>query len=262
MQIRCWALADTHLSFGKPKDMSKFGAKWENHTEQIATAWHQLVAPGDIVLIPGDISWASTMRRFEADLAWLSNLPGRKVLLRGNHDHWWIDISRVRKIIETWGFYALEGDSITLDGVIICGAMGHVAPQDPYYVEDATRNRYARELRRLEAALTQATAQRAADQPVILMMHYPPFTSDGKPTAYVDLITSFQPTLCVYGHLHHEAEWEVACNTLYNGVQYQLVAADFLEMKPCLILSLEKTDQKPELEVHSGEANVPIADKE
>ncbi len=235
MQTRFWAIGDTHLSFGKPKEMARFGNRWTNHPQDIAEAWKSRVAPEDVVLVAGDVSWAQSSNKVLPDLDWLGPLPGRKVLLRGNHDHWWKDIDNVRKIVGPRGFYALEGDSITLDGVIICGAMGHLAPEDPYFVNDVKKDRYTRELNRLERALKHANEHRQPGQPVLLMMHYPPFTSEGKPTAYVDLITQYQPTVCVYGHLHRHTEWDVACNGVYNGVYYMLVAADYLEMAPRLI---------------------------
>jgi uncharacterized protein len=238
MPIRFWAIADTHLSFGKPKDMARFGDRWVEHTESLAAAWKKQVRPDDVILLPGDVSWAQSMNKLWPDLEWLCSLPGRKVLVRGNHDHWWKDIYSVRKIVEPMGFYALEGDSIDLDGVLICGAMGHIAPDDPYYRADAKKDRYTRELKRLENALEHATAERKPGQPLLLMMHYPPFTSDGKPTAYVDLITWYQPTICLYGHLHRQSEWEVARSGLHNGVHYELVASDYLGMMPRLIWSL------------------------
>src|SRR5262249_8271661 len=149
------------------------------------------------------------MNKFWPDLNWLSVLPGRKILLRGNHDHWWKDVSAVRKIIEPMGFYALEGDSINLDGVVICGGMGYIAPEDPYFEGDKRKDRFARELARLHKALEHAAAQRTDGQPLILITHYPPFTSEGKRTAFVDLISEYSPTICLYGHLHREREWAV-----------------------------------------------------
>jgi uncharacterized protein len=235
MPIRFWAIADTHLSFGKPKDMARFGDRWAEHPQHLAAAWRQQVRPDDVVLIAGDVSWAQSTNKIWADLEWLCALPGRKVLLRGNHDHWWKDIFTVRKIVEPMGFYALEGDSVMLDGVLICGAMGHLAPEDPYYKADSKKDRYSRELNRLDCALQHASAQRSVGQPLLLMMHYPPFTSDGKTTAYVDLISWYKPTLCVYGHLHRQAEWEVARHGVYNDVRYELVASDYLGMSPRLI---------------------------
>ena len=79
------------------------------------------------------------------------------------------------------------------------------------------------------------------DQPMILMMHYPPFTSEGKPTAFTQLISLYQPTICVYGHLHRGTEWEAACNGLYDGVEYVLVAADYLHMAPRLLRPVDNT---------------------
>jgi uncharacterized protein len=238
---RFWAIADTHLSFAKERDLTRFGEKWLNHTDRISEAWKAQIQPDDVVLLPGDVSWAQSPGRIWPDLHWLEALPGRKVLLRGNHDHWWRDVYKVRKIVEPMGFYALEGDSIVLDGVIICGAMGHIAPHDPYYTENARKDRYNRELKRLESALSDSASKRQADQPLILMMHYPPFTSQGGPTAYVDLISHYKPTLCLYGHLHKHAEWEVARHGMYEGVHYQLVASDYLEMRPLLVWPLNQS---------------------
>ncbi len=235
MQTRIWAIADTHLSFGKPKDMARFGEKWIGHPDKLALAWRSLIAPDDVVLIGGDISWAQSVNKIYPDLDWLAELPGRKVLLRGNHDHWWKDVYHVRKIVEPRGFYALEGDSLSIDGVVVCGAMGHIAPEDPYFVEDPKKDRYRRELKRLENALEDATTRCSDGQPIILMMHYPPFTSDGKPTAFVELINHYRPTVCLYGHLHYRKEWDLACLGSHNGVYYQLIAADFLGMSPLLI---------------------------
>jgi uncharacterized protein len=164
-------------------------------------------------------------------------------LLRGNHDHWWKNIYHVRKMLEPWGFYALEGDSITLDDVVLCGAMGYIAPEDPYFATDVRKDRYQRELTRLEKALRIANEKRQPDQPMVVLMHYPPFTSTGQPTAFVNLISLYKPTMCLYGHLHRRDEWQLACNQDYNGVLYQLVAADFLEMTPRLMLSMPQKVQ-------------------
>jgi uncharacterized protein len=240
MSTRFWAIADTHLSFGKPKDMSRFGDRWHEHPENLADAWRKQVKPEDVILIAGDVSWAQSTNKIWPDLEWLCALPGRKVLLRGNHDHWWKDIFIVRKIVEPMGFYALEGDSVALDGVLICGAMGHLAPEDPYYKANEKKDRYTRELKRLESALEHAAAQRTAGQPLLLMMHYPPFTSEGQPTAYVELINWYKPTVCVYGHLHRQAEWEVARSGLHAGIHYELVASDYLGMTPRLIWSIDE----------------------
>ncbi|MCS6871263.1 MAG: metallophosphoesterase [Anaerolineae bacterium] len=233
--VRFWAIADTHLSFGKPRDMTRFGEKWHNHAERIASAWQACVALHDVVIVAGDISWASSQKRVLPDLEWLAQLNGTKVLLRGNHDHWWKDIQTARQLAEPLGFRLLEGDALRIDGAVVCGAMGHLAPNDPHYVPDPKKDRFSRELARLESALQHGQALRQADEPLLLVMHYPPFTTDGQPTAYSALIARYQPTACLYGHLHHDREWSVAKQGLHDGVQYHLVAADFLEMTPRLV---------------------------
>lgn len=232
---RFWAIADTHLSFAKPKNMARFGEKWVDHEQRLAENWRNVIREQDIVLLPGDVSWAQATNRVLPDLQWLRALPGRKILLRGNHDHWWKDISRVRVMVEPLGFLAIEGDSLMIEGVIIAGAMGHMAPHDPYYIAHPTKDRYNRELSRLEKALQHAQAARVANEPVLLMTHYPPFTSDGQRTAYVDIISRYQPTMALYGHLHHEREWLIACQGHFEGVDYRLVAADYLNMMPTQI---------------------------
>jgi len=231
-QTTFWAIGDTHLSFSKPRDFTHFGEKWRDHAERIADSWRRQVRPQDVVLLLGDTSWASSFKQVLPDLEWLSTLPGRKVLVRGNHDHWWNNINKVRQQMLPAGFVALQGDSIILEDVVLCGAQGHIAPPDPYYRPDPPKNRYERELNTLQTALSAAAAQRShAHQPLIIMMHYPPFTSDAKPTAFIDLIEQYAPATCLYAHLHKTHEWEVAINGERNGIQYRLVAADYVNME-------------------------------
>ncbi|MCC7209177.1 MAG: metallophosphoesterase [Anaerolineae bacterium] len=235
MTTRFWAIADTHLSFGKPRDMARFGERWVNHTDALSAAWRARIAPDDVVLLPGDVSWAQSARAVQPDLDWLAALPGQKVLLRGNHDHWWKDAALARSLASPLGLHVLEGDSISFDGAIVAGAMGHLAPDDPFYKKDPKKDRYTRELGRLERALEHARAQRQPGQALLLMMHFPPFTSDGKRTAYADLIARHRPSVCVYGHLHRPVEWEIARDGEHEGVHFMLVASDYLCMTPRLI---------------------------
>ena len=227
-----WAIGDTHLSFGKPKDVSRFGERWLNHTDRIRESWLAQVAPDDVVMIVGDVSWADKPSKVIADLTWLRELPGRKILLRGNHDHWWRSIHDVRALIAPYGLEAIEADTLLIDGVIVCGTMGWLSPGDPYFHADQPKDpeRYARELGRLESALIAGTAIRSDHQPLIVLLHYPPFTSDAQPTAFSQAISRARATLCVYGHLHRSSEWEIAINEVRDGVQYKLIASDFVNM--------------------------------
>ena len=117
-----------------------------------------------------------------------------------------------------------------LEGVLLCGAQGHIAPDDPYYRPDPPKNRYERELETLRTALQGVGRARRNGQPLIIMMHYPPFTSDARPTAYSQMIESHAPAMCLYGHLHRSHEWDAAVNGVRAGVDYRLLSADFVDM--------------------------------
>jgi len=230
--VKFWAIADTHLSLGKPRDLSKFGDIWINHTERLEADWRQKVRPQDKVLILGDISWSSTVRRAMYDLEWLAELPGEKIIIRGNHDRWWTDIKKVRRQVLPAGFYAVQGDTYEVDGVLFCGAQGHLAPHDPFYKPDPPHNRYQRELKTLKEAVKAVKKVRKAEQPLVVMMHYPPYTSDAKPTEYSDLVEQLAPAMCLYGHLHQPQEWEIAFDKQYqNGIYYRLLSADYVKME-------------------------------
>lgn len=225
-----WAIADLHLSFARPRDFTRFGEKWRDHEARIAAAWAERVGPEDIILLPGDLSWAKRLDRAQPDLDWVSRLPGRKVLVRGNHDWWWKDLDQVREILPD-GFQAVQGSCLELDGALICGTMGHIAPNDPYFQKRKLPS-YQRELGWLKDALTSAATQHSNGQPTVLMMHYPPFTSDGQPSGFSEMIAAFAPEVCVYGHLHMDYEWETAVDACRDRTRFHLVAADYLAMTP------------------------------
>ena len=211
--------------------MTVINERWINHIERIAENWCQVVRAEDVVLLSGDTSWGNSLNRVRPDLEWLTELPGRKVLVRGNHDRWWVNIKRVRRQVLPEGFFAIEGDTLEIDGVLLCGAQGHITPDDPLYHPDPPKNRFERELKTLKSALKAAARKRELGQHLIIMMHYPPFTSEGKPTMYSELIEQLAPAQCLYAHLHRESEWEVAVQGERNGINYCLVAADYLNMR-------------------------------
>jgi predicted phosphohydrolase len=226
-----WAISDTHLSFAKPRDQTRFGSKWQNHAARIKAAWQDRVAPHDVVLMPGDLSWAHSPRNVKPDVEWVAELPGRKILARGNHDYWWKKLEQVQRQVFPPGMYAVQGSCLAVDNVVICGTMGHIAPNDPYYQQHKYKS-YKRELNWLKRSLESAQQQRTNGEPVLLMMHYPPYTSDGRPSGFTEVIQQYKPDACVYGHLHFEQEWAVAVTDEQAGTCYHLVACDYLDMIP------------------------------
>ena len=154
-----WAIGDLHLSIGleseKQKPMDQFGASWVQHTAKIARSWCERVKAQDIVLLAGDIFWGTRVEEAQFALNWLGCLPGRKVLVRGNHDNWWQSIGKVRAALPP-GMYAVQNDALLLDDVAISGARGwtFADPEGPAHQEKMLRREFAR----LEASLAAMSA--------------------------------------------------------------------------------------------------------
>lgn len=216
-----WAISDLHLP-ARQKPMDVFGPHWQNHFERIREDWLGKVEPGDAVLLPGDLSWAMRLEEAMEDLGRIGALPGRKLLLRGNHDYWWSSIGRVRRALPE-GCYALQNDSLMLDGVLFAGSRGWTIPAEPEGDSDDARI-YRRERLRLEMSLASARAK-SADAPLVAMMHYPP-RAEGQ-VGFADLLEKYGAGDAVYGHLHG-AGLAGAVRGEIGGVRYHQVSCDGL----------------------------------
>ncbi|EPZ48881.1 metallophosphoesterase [Alicyclobacillus acidoterrestris] len=221
-----YAIGDLHLATTVNKPMDVFGDTWTNHTEQIRQHWTATISPSDTVLIPGDISWAMTLDEAAPDLQWVSELPGKKVMIRGNHDYWWSGIGKVRGILLE-DMYAIQNDSLQLDSLTVAGTRGWVLPNHPSFSEE-DEHILQREVHRLKLSLDHAAKH---NHPIVCMLHYPPTGSDGEETVFTQVLESYGVQLCVYGHLHG-ASHRFAFNGTRNGTRYQLVSADYLQFKP------------------------------
>jgi len=226
-----YAISDLHLSGVNPKPMDVFGPHWDNHWEKIKESWRAKVRDEDIVLIPGDISWAMELEEAKVDLYDIGRLPGRKILIRGNHDYWWSSISKVRRILPD-NMTALQNDSVCIQGIAFCGTRGWTAPGPKDYTEHDEKV-FARELIRLRMSLE--SAKDSGD--IIVLLHYPPFNDKGKPTAMVELLKSWPVKHVVFGHLHGESLKSVT-EGCFEGIQFHLVSCDYLnfEVKPIMEL--------------------------
>ena len=231
--MRIFAIGDLHLPGGDKKPMDVFGAHWENHFERIGEDWRARVSDQDVVLIPGDISWAMQLDRALEDLRRIGTLPGRKLILRGNHDYWWSSLTQLRSNLPE-NMHAVQNDAYDAGDVVFCGTRGWTLPQ-PGITETAdgpagTQDEkiYRREVMRLEMSL-QAARRLAGERPVFAMMHYPPLLPEYARTGteFTRLLTQYGVCRCVYGHLHGPSV-QRGYNGLYNGVQYDLVSCDAL----------------------------------
>jgi predicted phosphohydrolase len=228
--MRWFALADLHLSLSGEKPMDVFGDLWRDHASRMAAAWDAGVAADDVVLLPGDLSWGRTLEEAGPDLAWIHARPGRKVLLRGNHDAWWgRSVGKVRAALPR-SCTLLHHDALQIDGHVLVGARGWTAPGDPH-AQPGDEAVFARELARL--ALSVADADRRLDRalPRTAMVHYPPWLRGQAPTPVVDVLKEAGVTTCVYGHLHGE-DHALALTGEHGGITFHFVAADAVNFTP------------------------------
>ena len=226
MQI--YAIADLHLSLTSEKPMDVFGEAWRGHAEKLKRNWQERVQADDLVLIPGDISWAMQLSAALPDLSFIGDLPGKKILLKGNHDYWWSAIGRVRASLPE-GMRALQNDSIVENGIGICGSRGWLCPgSNNFNAED--QKIYLRELDRLSLSL----ASLPEVETKIAMLHFPPFTDKEKGSGFTERLEAAGVQIALYGHLHGEAN-RYAFEGERNGVYYHCVAADKLDFMPKLI---------------------------
>ena len=205
--------------------MDIFGPHWLNHFERIREDWLIKVDPEDVVLLPGDLSWAMHLEEALEDLARVGALPGVKILLRGNHDYWWSSIGRVRRSLPE-GCFALQNDSLFIGGLLIAGSRGWTIPAEADGDSDDARI-YRRERQRLELSLKSARA-RSETAPLIAMMHYPPRSEGAE--GFSDLLASYGVRHVIYGHLHG-AGLSGAVHGEVDGIVYHQVSCDGLDLK-------------------------------
>lgn len=231
--MRVWGISDLHLSFSTNKPMDIFGHNWKNHAEQMQLAWDSMVAPEDVVLCPGDLSWAMRLEEAKPDLEWIGARPGTKILGRGNHDYWWSGINKLRATLPS-SCIALQNDAVDLGKVVVAGSRSWAMPGAIDFTEQDQKI-YERELVRLKMSLDEATAIRG-DKTLIASIHYPPFTANGSETKVTKLLEEYEVNICVFGHLHGAKAHRTAVQGYVNGITYHLLACDYLQFKPKLIL--------------------------
>jgi predicted phosphohydrolase len=245
-----FAIADLHLALGVPdKSMEVFGPVWKNYTERMAENWKLAVTPDDLVLIPGDISWAKDLGDALSDLDWIDALPGTKVILRGNHDFWWSSLNKIKAILPP-SLHLIQNNAFLWNGIAIGGSRLWDTPEYSFdaYIDyqpiegeqkqapskEEQERIFIRELGRLETSLKQLSPKAKVK---IAMTHYPPIGPELKPSRASALLEKYGVQLCVFGHLHNVKKG-ISLNGQLNGIHYILAAADYINFAPVRILSL------------------------
>jgi hypothetical protein len=214
--------------------MDVFGPRWSRYMERLETEWKAIVTSEDTVLLPGDISWATYLEEAYKDFAFLEQLPGKKIISKGNHDYWWTTLSKLEKFLALHEFRSisfLHNNSYKLGENVICGARGWKVPgDDDFSAED--RKIYNRELQRLELSIRNAAA--GPGENVLVAMHYPPISPKGDLSGFMEIMLAHGVKTCIYGHLHGEAH-KRAFEGNINGIDIRFVSADFLGFRPKLL---------------------------
>jgi predicted phosphohydrolase len=226
-----YAISDLHLSRAVDKPMDIFGGGWENYMDKIEENWNRTVSGDDWVLVCGDLSWAACLEEVAADFEFLSVLPGKKILCKGNHDYWWTTLNKMNKFIKDKGFnniYFLHNNSFVCETVGVCGTRGWVSPGSPEFSEHDEKI-YRRELGRLELSLRDLKGKDCKE--VLAMLHYPPFYPDKGSREFLELLKSSGVTKCIYGHIHGPA-FKDAVEGRVEGIEFMLTSCDRLGFKP------------------------------
>lgn len=227
-----YVMGDPHLSLGGSKPMDIF-AGWKDYVTRMEANWRAKVQPEDTVVVAGDISWAMTLEEARADFSFLHQLPGTKIFLKGNHDYWWGTVSKIERFLAEQGFDSikiLHNNCYFAEGVCICGSRGWLFDQG----EPADQKVLAREAGRLQASI-DAAGDFAGEK--LVFLHYPPVYGEQISGEIVDVLLKNGIRRCYYGHIHGAGHAH-AINGSYLGIEFRLIAADYLKFDPYLV----KTD--------------------
>lgn len=224
--MKIFAISDLHLSINNPKPMNIFGEVWDYYIDDIFEDWKEKVNQEDIVLLAGDFSWAMKLEDTQKDFELLKNLPGKKIIIRGNHDYWWKGISSVRNFIPE-GFYAIQNDAIKFENIIICGTRGWTVPEDGQEQTAEDKKIFDREIIRLEMALVEANKLKTSeDDKIVVMIHYPPCNFKRDDSEFTKLLEKYNVSAVVYGHLHGYKKASLYFKK--NNIDYYLTSCDMV----------------------------------
>lgn len=226
-----FVIADLHLSFGTDKPMDVFPG-WENYTEKLEENWRRIVSPEDTVVIAGDISWAMRLEETYNDFSYIHSLPGKKILLKGNHDYWWSTKTKIDNFIKENGFEdisVLFNNSYEIDGKVICGTRGWLynssGDEDILIVN--------REVGRLKLSLK--SAEQYGKIPVVFL-HYPPVYDNMECKEILEVLKENGIEKCYFGHIHGRQAGRKAPVGEYKGIKMHLISCDYVGFTPIRVL--------------------------
>ena len=222
--MKIFAISDLHLSVNNPKPMNIFGEVWDNYLDKIFSDWKSKVSEDDLVLLAGDFSWAMKLEDTKEDFNLLKDLPGKKIIIRGNHDYWWKSISNVRSFLPS-GFYAIQNDALKFGNIIVCGTRGWMIPERGNTLSPEDQKIFDREVIRLDLTLQDAQKLKTSDDDkIVCMIHYPPTNFSHDDSSFTNLFEKYQVDGVVFGHLHGFKNAKLKFEK--NNIPYYLTSCD------------------------------------
>lgn len=225
-----YAIGDLHLCLGAPKPMDVFGGAWIGYMDKLREGM-SVITPEDTTVLMGDLSWALDLNGAKADFLWINSIPGRKIILKGNHDYWWSTVSKFNKFCLENGFSNMEilnNNFFEYDGWAICGTRG-------WYFEEQRSSEHDEKVFKRELIRLEASLKAAGDRPKMVFLHYPPRNKIYECQEILDIMRQYQVRRCFYGHLHGPSH-KLAIEGMWDGIEYKLLASDYTEFRPYRIL--------------------------
>lgn len=227
-----YVIADLHLSFSQNKPMNIFGENWNNHEEKIKQNWLENIKEEDTVILPGDFSWATYIEDAKLDFEFINKLPGKKILLKGNHDYWWGSLKSMRKFIEENGFTNIDflhNNSYLVENKIIVGTRGWMLQDN-----EEAKKMINRENERLKLSVKTGIENYGQDKEIIAFMHYPPLSSknllENNHLDFYKTLKQYNVKKCFYGHLHGSSHID-AIEGEVGEINFKLISADYLNFE-------------------------------
>lgn len=232
-----YSLSDLHLDYTGVKSMELFGDLWKNYENRIFEAWAEKITEEDHVLIAGDISWQISLDEALKDLERLDVLPGKKYMIKGNHDYWWGSISKLRNL-SLKSIFFIQNDSIEIGEWSICGTRGWSDPSSKEFKGEQDEKIFNREKIRLKMSLDSCV-----HSDIICMIHYPPFTKSGELNDFGKIILENNVNYCLYGHLHGRGHGQIVEKQI-GGTQFFCMSSDYLNFLPRKVVENEWISKK------------------